>query len=369
MQLPQPKLNGLDHLRALAITFVFLYHYQMNIFGHPEWLRDVAKFGWTGVDLFFVLSGFLISSQLFSQIKQRGTFSIKDFFIKRFFRILPAFWVVVAIYFCVPTFRERGALPPLWKVLTFTQNFGLDIKAAGTFSHAWSLCVEEHFYLVLPLTLIALISLRLLKRGWWILPLLFVAGFLIRHYNWNHFYFPYIEEKDSWLNWYKYVYYPTYNRLDSLLVGVSIAAIYNFLPELWIKVSKFGNLFILLGLGVLTVAYFLCEEEHSYSASVYGFPLVALGYGLLVIAAISPSCFLYKWNSKVTTFIAGISYAVYLSHKGIIFLTQNIVKEYGLDEDSHLMMLICIIACIIGAFLLRVLIEKPFLKLRNKIIQ
>jgi peptidoglycan/LPS O-acetylase OafA/YrhL len=76
----QQKLYGLDHLRALAITFVFLFHYQISIFGHPVWLKNLAKFGWTGVDLFFVLSGFLISSQLFSQIKQGKVISFKEFF-------------------------------------------------------------------------------------------------------------------------------------------------------------------------------------------------------------------------------------------------------------------------------------------------
>lgn len=98
------KLNGLDHLRAFAICFVFIYHYQIPVFGHPEWLPTIAKFGWTGVDLFFVLSGFLISSQLFFQIKNGIEISFKEFFIKRFFRIIPAFWFVTMIYYLFPFF-------------------------------------------------------------------------------------------------------------------------------------------------------------------------------------------------------------------------------------------------------------------------
>src|SRR5688572_21419214 len=62
------KYAGLDHLRALAITLVFLCHYRM--FGHPEWVNSIGEFGWTGVDLFFVLSGFLIAGQLFADIRQ-----------------------------------------------------------------------------------------------------------------------------------------------------------------------------------------------------------------------------------------------------------------------------------------------------------
>ena len=143
----QKKLYGLDNLRAVAIAFVFIYHYAGLSNGAPKWLGFITKFGWTGVDLFFVLSGFLISSQLFAQIKKGQTISFKQFFLKRFFRIVPAFLFILVLYFIFPFFRERESLPPLWKFLTFTQNFGLNLKDFGTFSHAWSLCVEEHFYL------------------------------------------------------------------------------------------------------------------------------------------------------------------------------------------------------------------------------
>ena len=82
------KLYGLDHLRTLAIILVFAYHYG-RVFSAPEWLYSLGKFGWTGVDLFFVLSGYLISSQLFAGIANHNELPLKPFFIKRFFRILP----------------------------------------------------------------------------------------------------------------------------------------------------------------------------------------------------------------------------------------------------------------------------------------
>jgi len=130
------KLFGLDHLRALAIIIVLGFHYQM-LFGHPQWVDGFKGFGWTGVELFFVLSGFLISSQLFVKIKMVNKISIIEFYTKRFFRIIPVYLLVVGIYFCFPFFREKEQLPPLWKFLTFTQNFGLDLNKHGTFSHAW----------------------------------------------------------------------------------------------------------------------------------------------------------------------------------------------------------------------------------------
>ncbi|MEO8086511.1 MAG: acyltransferase [Bacteroidota bacterium] len=363
----QTKLYGLDHLRALAITLVFLYHYKIPIFGHPEWLTDIAKFGWTGVDLFFVLSGFLISSQLFSQIKQGVPISFKQFFLKRFFRIIPAFWVVVAIYFCVPQFHERESLSPLWRFLTFTQNFGLDIRQCGTFSHSWSLCVEEHFYFFLPISLICFQRTKLFKNAYWLLIALFLLGFFIRNYCWNNLFLPNIDRDNAWLFWYKYIYYPTYNRLDGLLVGVSIAGIYQFLPTLWSKVSRFGNLLVVLSLIVLTAAYFLCYEEESFYATIFGFPLASIGYGLMVAGAISPNSFLFRLNSKTTTFIATLSYALYLTHKGVIHVTQGLLAD-KIDVNGNLMLLICIVICVLAALLLNMAIEKPFMKLRDKII-
>ena len=362
----QNRLYGLDHLRTLAITFVFLYHYRIPIFGHPDWLTDAAKFGWTGVDLFFVLSGFLISSQLFAQIQGGKNISLKEFLLKRFFRIIPAFWVVLIVYFCFPPFHEREGLAPIWKYLTFTQNFGLDITNNGTFSHAWSLCVEEHFYFFLPIVLILLSSTKFLKRSYWLLIAVFLMGFLIRIYSWNNLFLPKVELENAWAYWYKYIYYPTYNRLDGLLAGVSIAAVYQFLPDTWNKISKFGNLFLMCGLIVLIGTYFLCYKEQSYQASVCGFPLIALGYGLMTIAAISPTSILYKWNSKTTTFIATLSYAIYLTHKGIIHITQALLASLSFDVNSNKTLVICIFFCITGAFILHLMIEKPFMKLRKQ---
>lgn len=361
------KLYGLDHLRALAIIVVFFFHYFIVTRGQPKWLPNVASFGWTGVDLFFVLSGFLISSQLFYQIKQEQLISFKIFFIKRFFRIVPAFLVTVGIYYCFPAFRERESLPPLWKVLTFTQNLGLDVKDFGTFSHGWSLCVEEHFYLFLPVVLIFLQKSKLFEKSYWLLIMLFLFGFAVRLYSFNYLYLPKIEDNYSWMYWYKYIYYPTYSRLDGLLVGVSIAVIYVFLPDFYSKISKYGNQFILLGLCVLTGAYFLCENQQTFNASIFGFPLIAFGFGFLVLGAISPTSFLYGWKSEITTFIAKLSFAIYLTHKGIIHLTNNLFGKF--DIDSNLMLAICVITCILGAYLLHMTIEKPFMKLRNKIVE
>jgi len=361
------RLPGLDHLRALAISLVLLFHYR--IFPHPAWLTEFGRFGWTGVDLFFVLSGYLISAQLLAEIARRGSISLKTYFIKRTFRILPAYLAVVAVYFLVPAFREREALPPLWKFLTFTQNFGLNLATMGTFSHAWSLCVEEQFYLLLPLVLLVLLRFGLGKWVVMLLPVLVGVGFVARLLSWHWGVVPALNTDHSWLEWYQYIYYPTYNRLDGLLVGIGIAALFHFRPRAAARLGRYGNWLLLLGGAVLVGAYWLCFDAQSFGASIFGFPLVALGYGLLVAGAISPTSVLHRADSRVTRKLAALSFAVYLTHKGIIHLTQEFFSAHGLALDGNAMMLLCAGTVLAGALLVNTAIEKPMLRLRSRLLK
>lgn len=112
----EKRLAGLDHLRALAIVLVFLCHYRA--YARPQWVDVVGGFGWTGVDLFFVLSGFLIGNQLLRQVARQGYIDFKAYYISRSFRILPVYFFVLALYFLFPWIRERTGIAPLWR-LTF----------------------------------------------------------------------------------------------------------------------------------------------------------------------------------------------------------------------------------------------------------
>jgi len=372
-QLPaaSQRLAGLDHLRALAILLVFLYHYRL--FGHPVWIERLGTFGWTGVDLFFVLSGYLIGGQLLAPFARQRPLSLRDFYLKRSFRILPAYLVVVLLYFTVPAFVERSHLAPLWKFLTFTQNFGLDLRSQGAFSHAWSLCIEEQFYLLLPFSILLLAggqrNGRALRHAGWVLLILFVAGFGIRWFGWEHFVAPVAraEDGDLGLAYYKYIYYPTYNRLDGLLAGVALAALFHFRPRLRERLTRYGNAFFLLSLLLLTGAYFVVEDL-SLSAVVFGFPLISLGYGVLVLAALSPSCFLYRYSSRLSTFVATLSYSLYLTHKGLIHLTHLLLTRQGISPDSYTLFWASAVVSVLGAWLLHLAIEKPFLRLRDKVL-
>jgi peptidoglycan/LPS O-acetylase OafA/YrhL len=367
------KFYGLDNLRAFAIIMVFLFHYP-RWFDHPAWFPDIVKFGWTGVDLFFVLSGFLIASQLFTQIKKEGSFSMKGFYIKRIFRILPIYYFVLALYFLFPVLSGDQLLPPLWKFLTFTHNLNFtDFAHHRAFGVVWSLCVEEHFYLVLPVTLLLLLKTGWLKKAGVLLLILFLAGFLIRMYCWYEIYLPQCNGiADSMENkflWIQTIYYPTYCRLDGLLVGVAIAGLYNNLPSLFSRLSKYANIIIALGLIILTIAYFVCINPIGFNKSIFGFPLVSIGFGFLVLGAIIPTSFLYQWKSKALTKIAELSYALYLIHMGVILLSQNILFKFGITKDSNLTFILSMIFCILVALVLHYSIEKPFMKMRGRFLK
>jgi peptidoglycan/LPS O-acetylase OafA/YrhL len=356
------RFAGLDHLRALAIIIVFVYHY--NMFGHPAGLYDyLGSWGWTGVDLFFVLSGFLIGGQLFARIARDQPIAYGEFYFKRSLRILPAYFVVLALYIAIPGFKERSQLPPLWRMFTFTQNFGLDLSKEGAFSHAWSLCIEEQFYLILPLLIIVL---KTPKKAVWLLPALFLFGFAIRTYIW----YDVLPKAQSFGKaYYMYIYYPTWSRLDGLLAGVALAAFYYFQPERWKKITRHGNRILLIALALTAAAWAIAHNDHQYEmrGAIFGYPAIAIAYGALVFAALSPTSVLYKYSSKITRLIATLSYSIYLTHKQLIHLTHEFLSPRGIDNDSYTSFWISTAVALLGGWLLHLAVEKPFLRIRDRL--
>lgn len=362
------RLYGLDHLRTLAIVLVLLFHYRA--FKHPEWIDTIGKFGWTGVDLFFVLSGFLISGQLFQEMNNKGTISLKTFYIKRFFRIIPAYFFTLFLYFTIPFFRERESLPSLWKFVTFTQNYGLDVIDKGTFSHAWSLCIEEQFYLLLPLFLVLVMPSKLFKYFSVLIVLFITASLLMRFVTWNEA----IAGIDNnslefWRSWYMKIYYPTHTRLDGLGTGVLIGYCMQCSSRFKRIVHQNGNRILLVGIILLGISFWICNEQASKGASVFGFTLVAISYGCIVLSAVSASSFLSRWKSSVTAELAALSYAVYLSHKGIIHMIQVLFERFNLETSDTACLIICLLGCIGGSLFYRFFIEKPCAGIKNRILK
>ncbi len=368
--LMRSKLHGLETLRAYAIFSVLLFHYQY-FFAHPGWLEaGFVKFGWSGVDLFFVLSGYLITSQLLAEVEACGGVSLRRFYIKRAFRILPPFGFVLALYVLLPWTREKESLPPLWKLLTFTQNLGLDVANHRTFSHAWSLCIEEQFYLLLPLVLSVIAFAKVRDRTAWTIGILMAMGVLVRFLSFHLL----VKDQPDWMAW---IYYPTQTRLDGLLVGVFIAWLFHFKSSAreWLAARHLQTL--LAGIGLVAISYFFVLQNTPDRAtrvyvgmltlhpSLFLFPLVSLGFGLVVVSAISPNSFLYNLRSRSLGWVATLSYSLYLSHKIVFHVAQDWLEEPVVAADGPIMMLLCFASAVGFALLMHLAIERPAFRIRD----
>ena len=373
-QPPKAHLPGLDLLRAAAIGMVLLFHYTV-FFTHPDELPRWVPYGWTGVDLFFVLSGYLISSQLLAA-RARGGISLGSYFIKRSFRILPLYWLTVLAYFTVPSWRERESLAPLWKYLTFTQNLYFDVTKNGTFSHAWSLCIEEQFYLVLPLVLLWC-GRRLTLRGTLLgVAAFMVLGFGIRWFSWEHFVAidprgkPVATPGAVWsLGWARWIYYCTQSRLDGLLTGVGIASLFQFRDDLkrWCLDRPWW--FAGAGGAGLWWATTFCSPFYNHACALYGYPLIAVSYGCLLIAVLSPRLSLPCPVFFPIRWLATLSYGVYLSHKMVAHVMQRELIAKGLDAKSWTMMLACFAAFIGVGVVLHWVVERPVFAWRDRVLR
>jgi peptidoglycan/LPS O-acetylase OafA/YrhL len=242
------RLPGLDLLRAIAIVWVMLFHsWIVGGLGGP--FQPVADYGWMGVDLFFVLSGYLIGFQLLEPLSRGEPLRFGRFYLRRAFRILPVFLVVLAIYTWLPSWREAPGMQPVWQFLTFTVNLLIDYPRNQAFSHAWSLCVEEHFYLVFPWLAWLLTRRPSLRVTIAVGVGIVAAGMLIRGYASLHD-----------MDFIKSVYFPTWSRLDGLLAGVVLATLQIYHPSGWKAWQAKANLVALAGLVVTGAACHCCRQ-------------------------------------------------------------------------------------------------------------
>ena len=354
------RYPGLDLLRAIAILWVMLFHGITEGLGSP-W-PAAGRLGWMGVDLFFVLSGYLIGSQLLKISAQGQSPAIGSFYVRRAFRILPAYWVVLAFYFFAQRFRESPGIEPVWKFLTFSENFLIDYRHHPAFSHAWSLCVEEHFYVVFPLLAWALLrrSSRKLTAG--VCALIFGGGLALRAYVWLCFVNPMLGSQSR--PWVELIYYPSYMRLDGLLVGVILASLRWYRPVLWQKAMSNPYKILTTGVVSFSVAIWLANGRTDFIASVFGFPLLSISAGLILIACVSDRCLLGRVRVPGAESVATMTFSVYLSHK----MTWHIIQVYWptlASSGGFQAFGIYAGAAFLVGTLLFLLVERPFLLLRG----
>ena len=315
-----------------------------------------------GVDLFFVLSGFLIGTQVLMPLAQGGRLSFRDFYFRRAFRILPAFWVVLASYLAFPVLREAPGLEPWWKFATFTMNLSIDYANNAAFSHAWSLCVEEHFYLVFPLL------------AWWLTrrptTLKFAAvcvavlllGIGLRTGVWLHE--TAIDPPRAWFV--EDIYYPTWNRLDGLLFGVVLATTKVFRPQFWARAQRFANPALIAGLAVMALLFWLFRDRVGLLGNSIGWPVLSLGLGLLVFAGAGSRSAIARWRVPGAAWLAAISYSLYLVHKAVFHLVET---AWGSALEGRGIVAFCVygVAALLAGAALYYAVERPFLRLRERV--
>lgn len=361
------RVHGLDTLRALAIMLVFANHY-MSFVAHEPTFGWFSEIGWAGVDLFFALSGYLIGNQVFSALRGPGL-SLPHFYARRLLRTLPAFYFVLALYAFWPYWAGNLQHAPWWKYLTFTLNF--DLKPGTLFSHAWSLCVEEQFYLLLPPIALAIAAVARGKRGagsgaalalgWAALASAVLAGMWLRHAWWE----PSMDRGAiGSRNYYTLLYYSTLSRFDELLAGVALAMLRNFHPALWQRMTSHGNWTLAAGAALTALAFWLLLENHfSWAMSVFGYPLLGLAFAALLLAALSEGSLLHRTRIPGMGAIAIWSYSIYLTHKQLCIL----LAEHW-DPGEPLSIAIMIAASILAGWLLYFAVEAPFMKIRERFI-
>ena len=363
--LTSARTNGLDTLRALAIILVFAYHYRLFVGAEPS-LGWPSVVGWVGVDLFFVLSGYLIANQLLAGLARGEHVSLKAFYARRGLRTWPTFWVVLAAYFMFPAFMGGKTPPPLWTFLSFTQNFGLQPGTA--FSHAWSLCIEEQFYLVLPLVVLA--ALRFGSRpaqAWALLVALMTVGIVSRGVLWAQFG---REDFGQIEGYYPNVYYATLCRFDEFLPGVAVALLKNLDPLVWQRLARHGQALWWAGMAATALVlrgvfryYYIDGYGYGGFMSVFGHSLIAMAFGVLVMAALTPTSWLHSVRIPGARALAAWSYSIYLSHKAVFFVVGGYAHR---QAWPHTVTLAAATAAsvLVGVALYR-LVERPFMALRE----
>ncbi|AVA19781.1 MULTISPECIES: acyltransferase [unclassified Rhizobium] len=369
---------GPDILRALAILLVMLVHLPAEATPLP--LAGIRPYGWIGVDIFFVLSGYLIGTQLLTEVVRDGRVHLKSFYLRRAFRILPAFFMVLAIYTVFPILRDAPTMQPAWRFATFTVNFGLDPRYGGAFTEAWSLSVEEHFYLALPVLIILLKRRATVVFVAFLIATILMAGMGLRFALWQSDVGPAAEMqayRAALAVYLRDVYYPTYNRLDGLTFGVVLAAIRLFKPLLWERYMPpyialgIGSLFVIVALVIFSVRGPFAETNlplvlQPLPGAVVGFPLFSAGVAFILGALLDLQPRIARWHLPAISGIATLSYSLYLTHKGVYHLDQ---MAFGKDNLQGLSGFVIYFAtCFIVAATLWFLVERNFLTLRDHLM-
>jgi peptidoglycan/LPS O-acetylase OafA/YrhL len=356
---PLRRSLQLDFLRGIAILMVLVCH-SVNI-RKPTWDEAIWRAGWSGVDLFFVVSGFLISGLLFSEYRKTGEIRFRRFAVRRAIKIYPAFWCLVLFTVLLRSMRHPESAselrPQLLHDLLFVQSY-----LPGTWGHFWSLSVEEHFYILLPLTMFFLMRAsrgRSVADPFTAIPKLFLivapALLLARL----------ITARNMPFSWQTHLF-PTHLRLDSLLFGVVIAYWYHFHRERFTSFATRRRLPLFCAAAVLLSPLFLVSQYDPWMYT-YGFTALFVGYGCLLVSLLHvpveglPLPLLAA--VRVIAYVGTFSYSIYLWH--IVWL--RFVQSAHLLPSNSARLLTFYLGSILLGILTAKIVEFPALRLRDQL--
>lgn len=360
------RIRKLDILRALAVMLVLGRHWYPCPQGFNPVVRPLINAwehcGWIGVDLFFVLSGFLISGLLFREHRTNGSIDLKRFLVRRAFKIYPAFYVylafAVAFMIC-----SRGSCPPevVISELLFVQNYFHYI-----FGHSWSLAVEEHFYMALPLLLLFLIKRCEKNESNPFRPLVWIvygaASALLVFRIVTVWQVPYSDQTHL---------FPTHLRFDSLLFGVLLSYWHHYHPERLAAVAVRWHRWLAAGGIALVLPSVWIPLEHPFMHTV-GLTLLYVGFGMILLAVLYwPS----SGASRLDPLWAAVarvgvySYSIYLWHipmrEGVLITARMVTGGDALSYSEGL------VIYVVGSVLLGIgmarLVEMRALKWRDRL--
>jgi peptidoglycan/LPS O-acetylase OafA/YrhL len=354
-----------DCLRCAAILLVILTHSRniaLPTVAAPAW-QFLHRMGWNGVDLFFVLSGFLVSGLLFGEHEATGTLNIRRFWVRRAFKIIPPFYVLVLVTVVHDAFVfHRVNVVHLVHDVFFLQSY-----RAGAWPHAWTLAIEVHFYLLLALLLGAL-ARKSAPTGEWLaqLPgllmglmiLTLIARLITSGVHSGHFNFHRELE-------------PTHLHLDVLAAGVLLRYFSMYQDACLKPFTRARGLWVLLGLLLVSPSAFVWNGLGPVSGNwiaALAPTLNLLGCGLLVFEATQfsfPRSGWGGWLVKPFDYFGKHSYSIYLWHLP--------VKQWLVDRvmppttDGPLYLIFFVAASLAVGTLFSEILEMPFLHLRNRL--
>ena len=342
------RIENLDSLRASAILMVLVFHSTQLFSSQWPWLWQFTQAGFFGVDLFFALSGYLIGSLFFMEKNSTDDVKIRRFILRRISRTVPPYYLALCLSYLAVYFY-RGE-PFDFGYLIFAQNYYQEMPF---FFISWSLCVEEHFYLILPVFLT--MYFKLIKKP----GVLFVIALFLISLMPLSLRLAYQQIHPKAFGFYQTA---THLNFDPLILGVMYAYVSIYFKSAITILLKFKTIiYVITVLLLLSYAWWPLDWMYSLGAYIIGFSFAT---------AVAVSCADKCWSiSRLTLMpvLAAASYAIYLTHVLTTHTLEKLFDWLGFDMIEVEFGMIMLITCIVG-YLFYSFIEKPLMSWRSRAI-